>query len=125
MEPDLLQPNLMLQSATGVFVVAALGGLVMAGIRLFGKRNPPVWLTMAHGLLAGAGLTLLIYAALTSSIPQLAMFALLLFLVAAAGGMVMNLGYQWKQRPLPVPLLVGHALLAIVAFVLLLGASIG
>jgi hypothetical protein len=106
-------------------VVAALGGLVMAGFRLFGKRNPPVWLTMAHGLLAGAGLTLLIYAALTSSIPQLAMFALLLFLVAAAGGMVMNLGYQWKQRPLPVPLLVGHALLAIVAFVLLLGASIG
>jgi hypothetical protein len=80
---------------------------------------------MAHGLLAGAGLTLQIYAALTSSIPQLAMFALLLFLVAAAGGMVMNLGYQWKQRPLPVPLLVGHALLAIVAFVLLLGASIG
>jgi hypothetical protein len=55
----------------------------------------------------------------------MALFALLLFLVAAAGGVVMNLGYQWKQRPLPVPLMVGHALLAIVAFVLLLGASIG
>jgi hypothetical protein len=120
-----MEPNLMLQAATGVFVVAALGGLAMAGIRLFGKRNPPVWLTMAHGLLAGAGLTLLVYAAFTSPIPQLAMFALLLFLVAAAGGIVMNLGYQWKQRPLPVPLMVGHALLAILAFVLLLSASIG
>jgi ABC-type transport system involved in cytochrome c biogenesis permease subunit len=120
-----MEPNLMLQSATGVFVVAALGGLAMAGIRLFGQRNPPVWLTMAHGLLAGAGLTLLIYAAFTSRIPQMAMFALLLFLVAAAGGIVMNLGYQWKQRPLPVPLMVVHALLAIVAFVMLLGASIG
>jgi uncharacterized membrane protein HdeD (DUF308 family) len=120
-----MEPNLMLQSATGVFVVAALGGLVMAGIRLFGKRNPPVWLTMAHGLLAGAGLTLLIYAAFTSRIPQMAVIAMWLFLVAATGGIVMNLGYQWKQRPLPVPLMVVHALLAIVAFVLLLGASIG
>jgi hypothetical protein len=120
-----MESNLMLQSATGVFVVAALGGLVMAGIRLFGKRNPPVWLSMAHGLLAGAGLTLLIYAAFTTRLPQMALFALLLFLVAAGGGVVMTLGYQWKQRPLPVPLLTVHALLAIVAFVLLLGASLG
>lgn len=120
-----MEPNLMLRTATGVFVVAALGGLLMAGIRLFGKRNPPVWLTMAHGLLAGAGLTLLIYAALTSRIPQMAIIALMLFLVAAAGGIVLNLGYQWKQRPLPVPLMIGHALLAVVAFVLLLGASVG
>ena len=125
MEPDLMQPNLMLQSATGLFVVAALGGLLMAAIRMFGKRNPPPWLALAHGLLAGAGLTLLVFAALTTTIPQMALFALLLFLAAAAGGVVMNLGYQWKQRPLPVPLMVGHALLAIVAFVLLLGASIG
>ena len=120
-----MESNLMLQSATGLFAVAALGGLLMAAIRLFGKRNPPPWLALAHGLLAGAGLTLLVFAALTTSIPQMALFALLLFLVAAAGGIVMNLGYQWKQRPLPVPLMVGHALLAIVAFALLLGASIG
>ena len=119
-----MEPNLMLQSATCLFVVAALGGLVMAGIRLFGKRNPPPWLALAHGLLAGAGLTLLVYAALTTSIPRMAVIALVLFLIAAAGGVVMNLGYQWKQRPLPVPLLTVHALLAIVAFVLLLGASI-
>jgi hypothetical protein len=120
-----MEPNLMLQSATGLFVAAALGGLVMAGIRLFGKRNPPPWLALAHGLPAGAGLTLLVFAALTTTIPQMALFALLLFLVAAAGGVVMNLGYQWKQRPLPVPLLAVHALVAIVAFVLLLGASVG
>jgi hypothetical protein len=125
MDPDVMQPNQMLQSATGLFVLAALGGLVMAAIRLFGKRNPPPWLALAHGLLAGAGLTLLVFAALTTAIPRLALFALLLFLVAAAGGIVMNLGYQWKQRPLPVPLMIGHALLAIVAFVLLLGASLG
>lgn len=120
-----MEAILMLRAATGLFVVAALGGLAMAAIRLFGKRNPPVWLTMAHGLLTGAGLTLLAYAALADTIPRMAMLALLLFLVAAAGGIVMNLGYQWRQRPLPLPLLAGHALLAIVAFVLLLGASVG
>ena len=120
-----MEPNLMLQSATGLFVVAALGGLAMAGIRLLGKRNPPPWLALLHGLLAGAGITLLLYAALTTSIPRMAVVALVLFLVAAAGGVVMNLGYQWKQRPLPVPLLAVHALVAVVAFVLLLGASLG
>ena len=66
-----MEPNLMLQSATGLFVVAALGGLAMAGIRLLGKRNPPPWLALLHGLLAGAGITLLLYAALTTSIPRI------------------------------------------------------
>ena len=113
----------MLRAATGLFVIAALGGLLMAGIRFFGKRNPPPWLAMAHGLLAGAGLTLLTYAALTASIPRMAMTALVLFLVAAAGGLVMNLKYEWNRQLLPVPLLIGHALLAIVGFVLLLGAA--
>ncbi|HVR82653.1 MAG TPA: hypothetical protein VHF02_11325 [Luteimonas sp.] len=115
----------MLQTAAWVFVVAALGGLAMAGIRFFGKRNPPVWLTLLHGLLAGGGVTLLLYAALAFSIPKMALVALVLFLIAALGGVVMNLNYQWKQRPLPAPLLIGHALLAIVAFVLLLGAAFG
>ncbi|MEO6264542.1 MAG: hypothetical protein ABIO58_06255, partial [Luteimonas sp.] len=71
-----MESNLMLQAATGLFVIAALGGLAMAGIRFLGKRNPPVWLTMAHGLLAGAGLTLLIYAALTVGVPRMVMTAL-------------------------------------------------
>lgn len=114
----------MLQTAAVLFVIAALGGLAMAGIRLFGKRNPPVWLTMVHGLVAAAGITLLAYAAFTVGVPTPAFWALVLFLVAAAGGAVLNLGYQWKQRPLPVGLMLGHAGLAIVAFVLLLTAAL-
>jgi hypothetical protein len=119
-----MESNLMLQSATGVFVVAALGGLVMAGIRLFGKRNPPVWLSMAHGLLAGAGLTLLLLVYFTAGLPALAAWALLLFVIAAAGGVFMNLGYQWQQKPLPLPLMYGHALIAVVGFVLLVCAAL-
>ena len=41
----------------------------------------------------------------------------------AAGGAAMNLLWQWKGRPLPVPLMLLHAALAIVAFVLLIVAA--
>ena len=84
MNPD--ETMRMLQAAAVLFTVAALGGLVMAGIRFRGRRNPPAWLAMLHGLLAGAGVTLLAYAWYAGGIPALALLALLLFLLAAAGG---------------------------------------
>ena len=34
----------MLQTSVLLFAIAAAGGLVMAGIRLFRKHNPPAWL---------------------------------------------------------------------------------
>lgn len=115
----------MLQTATALFAIAALGGLVMAVIRLGAKRNPPTWLAMLHGLLAGAGLTLLLYAALAAGIPGTAQIALALLLLAAVGGAVMNLVYHWKMRPLPTGLLIGHATLAVIGFALLLLAAFG
>ena len=113
----------MLQSAVLLFLVTAAGGLVMAGIRLFRKHNPPAWLSMVHGLLAAAALTLVAYAALTAGIPSPAGWALALFLVVAAAGAAMNLLWQWKQRPLPVPLMLTHAAFAVVALVLLVVAA--
>jgi len=110
----------MLQAAAGLFTLAALGGLAMAAIRFGGKRNPPAWLAMLHGLLAAAGITLLAYAAWTDALPGSALLALLLFLLAAGGGAVLSLAYNWKQRLLPAWLVVTHALLAVVAYVLLL-----
>jgi len=113
----------MLQAAVGLFAVAAAGGLVMAGIRLLGGRNPPVALSMLHGLLAAAGVTLVAYAAAMLGVPPPAGWALLLFLVAAAGGAALNLLYQWRDRPLPVGFVLGHAAIAVVAFVLLCVAA--
>lgn len=115
-----IEPMGMLQSAAGLFTLAALGGLVMAGIRFGGKHNPPAWLAMLHGLLAAAGITLLAYAALTEDVPSLAVIAVLLFLLAAGGGAVLSLAYKWKQRLLPAWLVLVHALLAVVGYVLLL-----
>ena len=120
-----MDPTTMLRTAACLFVLAALGGLMMAGIRFFGRRNPPPWVALLHGLLAGAGLTLLVYAAATAAIPRLAIVALVLFLLAAVGGLVLNLRYEWNRLLLPAPLVVGHALVAVVGFVLLLAAAWG
>lgn len=110
---------MMLRVAAALFALAAVGGLLMVGIRLAGNRNPPTWLAYGHGLLAAAGLTLLIYPALTVGIPQRAQLALLLLIAAAAGGSFLNLAYHWQQRPLPKPLMFGHLLLAVLGFGLL------
>ena len=117
-----MEPMLSMRTAAVLLALTALGGLLMAGIRFAGKPHPPTWLAMAHGFIAGAALTLLIYAYFTVGLPGMAQLGLLLFLLAAAGGIVMNLGYHWKQLPLPKWLVVVHALLAVIGFVLLLMA---
>lgn len=117
-----MEPMGMMEAAAGLFAIAAVGGVVMAAIRWMGNRNPPTWLAMLHGLLAGAGLTLLIYAALTVGLPSLALASLALFVLAAVGGAILNLVYHWNRRPLPSGLMIGHAVLAVVAFGILLVA---
>jgi hypothetical protein len=114
---------LMMKTACVLLAVSALGGLVMAGIRFGGKPQPPTWLAMLHGFLSAAALTLLIYGYLTVGLPALAAWGLLLLLLAAAGGTFLNLNYHWKMLPLPKGLIVGHAALAVLGFVLLLVAT--
>ncbi len=115
-----MNAELMLQVSTLLFLIAALGGITMAVIRFVGKHNPPAWLAMLHGFLAAAGVTLLAYAALALGVPGMAQLALLLFLVAAAGGAVLSLHYKWNQVLLPAWLVVVHATAAVLGFLLLL-----
>lgn len=118
-----MEPVLIMKTASGLLAIAALGGLTMAGIRFAGKPQPPIWLAMLHGFLSAAALTLLLYAYFTLGLPALASWALLLFLVAAAGGAFLNLNYHWKMLPLPMGLIAGHASIAVVGFALLLAAT--
>lgn len=120
-----MEPALILRTSTVLMAVTALGGLAMAGIRFAGKPAPPSWLAMLHGFLAAAGLTLLAYACFAMSVPALAATALLLFLVAAAGGVLMNLKYHLAAQPLPIWLVLVHAAIAVVAFLLLALAAWG
>ena len=110
----------MLRAAVGLLAIGALGGVIMAIIRLFQGKNPPSWLAILHGFLAAAGITLLLYAAITVGIPQLAELGVAMLLIAALAGVVLNLRYQWKAVLLPRGLLVGHAVLAVVGVTLVL-----
>ena len=113
----------MLQAAAALFLLAAGGGLAMAWIRIRRVHNPPAWLSMLHGLLAAAGLTLVAYAWWIVGAPPPAGWALALFAIAAAGGAALNLGWQWKRRPLPVSIVLVHATLAVAAFACLFVAA--
>ena len=120
-----MEPASILWTSTVLLAVAAAGGLIMAGIRFAGNRQPPIALAMLHGFLAAAAVTLLLYAAATVGLPGMALVALVLFLVAAGGGVILNLNYHWKQLPLPKWLVVVHAAAAVVGFVLLLVVTWG
>ena len=106
----------LLQTATVLLAIAALGGLAMAIMRFAGADRPPSWLAMLHGLLAGSGLTLLIYGGLTIGIARNAWMGIAMLVIAALGGVVLNLAYHDKRLPLPKGFVIVHALLAVGGF---------
>ncbi len=112
----------MLKTALALLTITALGGVLMA-VNIFGRNTaPPHWLAMLHGLLAASALTLLLYAFFTAGLPMLAAWALLIFVIAAAGGALLNLGYHTKARALPKGIVLVHAGAAVAGYVLLLMA---
>lgn len=115
----------MLQTATILLGITAVGGLVMAIIRFSGAERPPSWVAMGHGLLAASGLTLLLYAGLTVGIPRLAWFGVALLVLAALGGVFLNLAYHARMLPIPKNIIVIHALLAVPGFALLCWVAFG
>jgi hypothetical protein len=104
----------LLRTAVVLLAITGAGGLLMAGMRFKGRPHPPDWLAMLHGLLAGAGLTLVLYAAFTAGLPAGAWLGLVLMVAAAVGGLVLNLGYHTKRQALPVWLVLVHAAAAAV-----------
>lgn len=115
--------QLMLRTAIVLLALTALGGLLLAGIRFAGRPHPPTSVAMLHGLLAAAGLTLLLFAGLTGGLPGSAWLGIVLLLVAALGGMVLNLKYHWNREALPIWLVLVHAAAAVIGFVLLVLAA--
>jgi len=119
--PSILWTSLVL------LALAAVGGLIMAAIAFKGEHSPPVWLAMGHGFLAAAAATLLIYAAATVGLPGTALGALALLLLAAGGGVVLNLKYlkyHWNRVALPRGLIAVHATAAVAGFLLLVVAAV-
>ena len=111
-----MDPDLPLKTATVLLGITALGGLLMAALRFAGADRPPTWLAMVHGLLAASGLTLLLFDAFTTGVPRAVWIGALLLVLAALGGVYLNLVFHARLRPVPKNIIVGHALLAIVGF---------
>ena len=111
----------MLNVAVVLFAIAAVGGLAMAVMHFQGHTPPKPALAAIHGLFAASGLVVLLLAVLPLGARGGLGLALGLFLLAAIGGFGL-LSFHLRRRALPGALLVAHALLAVVAFVILLWA---
>jgi hypothetical protein len=114
-----------MQVAAIILLLAAIGGLTLAVIRLRGAPWPPLWMALGHGAVAATGVGWLIYVAATQGIPTMAQIALGIFVLAAVGGAVLLLGFHLRSKPLPVPFVIGHGLIAATGYILLLLSLFG
>lgn len=111
----------MLNDALILFAVAAVAGLSMAVMHFRGQTPPRPWIAAVHGLFAASGLVVLLLAVVKVSHGLATQVSLVLFLLAALGGFVL-LSFHLRGRALPTGLVVGHGVLAVAAFVVLLSA---
>ncbi len=100
-----------------LFALAALGGVVLATLRFRGRPTLPLGLAVVHGLFGAAGLVALIWAVFGTGLAAKA--SLGLFVVAALGGFVL-FSFQLRKQAIPIGVMLVHALVAVIAFVLLL-----
>jgi len=121
-EAGAMEPSLAINTAAVLLGIGALGGIVMALIRFKGAPRPPSTLAMIHGLLGAAGLTLLIYIWATLGLSHLGQAGTVVLVFAAVAGMYINLRYHSQMQPLPISLVIAHAVVAVLGFGLLLGA---
>lgn len=110
----------MLLYALIVFAIGATGGLIMAlGFVLRGNLAP--WaLSLLHAALGALGLVLLIIGAVSSPIPQAALIALLVLVVAALGGFYLA-SIHLRGQIAPKAIVFVHAGVAVIGFLTLLG----
>jgi hypothetical protein len=111
----------MLQVAVVVFAIAALGGLVLASFVLRGRLAP--WaLSLLHAILGAVGLVLTALVLFGGSAPEYTGLALLLLAIAALGGFFLA-SYHARKQPGPRPVVLIHAAVAVVGFVVLAGGT--
>jgi len=113
----------MLTYAVIVFAIGALGGLVLASSVLRGRLAP--WgLSLLHAALGAIGLILVVYAAVSGGVPQAALLALVILIIAALGGFYLA-SIHLRGTVAPKPVVFVHAGVAAIGFLTLLGAVVG
>jgi hypothetical protein len=105
-----------------IFALAAIVGLTMA-LGVFQGKSPNVGSAVSHGILAALGLVLVLILVIGGARgPTLG--ALVFFLMAALGGLTLAFGFHARKRPLPPNVVVAHAVIAVIGFLLLLAAAL-
>jgi len=110
----------MLVYAVIVFAVAALGGLIMAA-SVLRSQLPPWALSLIHAGLGAAGLILVLLAVIGGA-GRNATIALVILFVAALGGFFLA-SFHLRARPGPKPIVLIHASVAVIGFLLLAGTA--
>lgn len=100
-----------------LFALAAVVGLVLLR-KFIGNKMIPLWLALVHGAFAAPALIILIIAVSVFGI-KIANLPLILFVIAALGGFIL-FSLHLKKKRMPLSLAIAHAIVAIIAFVILL-----
>lgn len=111
----------MLEITIGLFLVAAVGGLVMA-TQIFKGRTPTVAIALLHGPLAATGLFLVFWLWIQSQASTLLGIALGVLVLAALGGFFL-VSFHLRGKPHPKAVVVIHALAAVIGVGTLLVAA--
>jgi hypothetical protein len=99
-----------------LFAPAVLGALLVVGSRLKGRPRPPRWLILAYALVTTTVLAFLAYGDWMLSLPLPGHISLALLAVAALGGAFGLIVSQLCGKPLPIWVVLGHAILVLAAF---------
>jgi hypothetical protein len=113
----------MLRISLVLFAIAAVAGLAMAILHFRGQSPPKPVLAVLHGLFAASGLVVLLLGLVKTGFSGKPGIGFGVLVVAALGGFVL-LSSHLKQKALPSGLVVGHALIAVAGFVVLLLAEL-
>lgn len=112
----------MLTAAVVLFLLAAVGGLVMA-VGVFRGAKPPVALAVGHGLLAATALVLVLWIFLTSEAPAAVGIGLGILVLAALGGFYL-LSFHLRDKPHPKAVVIVHAVVAVIGVGALVAAML-
>ena len=117
----------MWRAAVALLSVALASGLVMAFYRFGTDSESPPWLAKLHGYAAIAALALLLVSWTLAQPSRAGIFGILTLVLAAVGGVVLNLVFHWRHKPLPEGLVFAHLSVAfvgsLVVFVSMLGVG--